>query len=62
MLKNSLCDAGEVGLIPGRGTKISHAVEQPSPRDATTEPVPSGGCVPQLESPCAATEDPMCCS
>ena len=29
VLENSLCSAGEVGLIPGRGTKRSHAVEQP---------------------------------
>ena len=62
VLKNSPCNAGELGLVPGWGTKISHAVEQPSPCDATTEPVHSGACVPQLESPCAATEGPMCCS
>ena len=62
VLENSLCNAGEVGLIPGQGTKIPHAVEQPVPRDATTEPVHPGACVPPLESPCAATEEPTCCS
>ena len=28
VVKNSLCNAGEVGLIPGQGTKISCAEEQ----------------------------------
>ena len=28
MLKNSLCNAGDVGSVPGQGTKIPHAMEQ----------------------------------
>ena len=28
-VKNLLCNAGDVGLIPGQGTKIPHAVEDP---------------------------------
>ena len=31
MVKNLLCNAGDTGLIPGRGTKIPHAVRQLSP-------------------------------
>ena len=27
-LKNSLCNAGDVGSIPGQGTKIPHATQQ----------------------------------
>ena len=31
MVKNLPCNAENVGLIPGWGTKISHAAEQLSP-------------------------------
>ena len=31
------CSAGDVGLIPGQGTKIPHATEQLSLYAATTE-------------------------
>ena len=37
VVKNSLCNAGEEGLIPGWRTKILHAAEQLSPWAATTE-------------------------
>ena len=37
MLKNPPSNAGDVGLIPGQGTKIPRATEQLSPRAATTE-------------------------
>ena len=37
MVKNSLCNAGDVGSIPGQGTKIPHAVVQLSPHASTTE-------------------------
>ena len=37
-VKNPPSNAGDAGSIPGRGTKIPHAVEQLSPRAATTEP------------------------
>ena len=37
MVKNLPCHAGDVGLIPGQGTKIPRAAEQLSPRAATTE-------------------------
>ena len=40
-----LCNAGDVGSIHGRGTKILHATEQLSLHSS-------------IESPCAETEDP----
>ena len=39
VVKNLLSKAGEVGLIPGRGTKIPHAIEQLSPRATIREPM-----------------------
>ena len=39
VVKNLLSKAGEVGLIPGWGTKIPHAIEQLSPRATIREPV-----------------------
>ena len=39
MVKNLPCNAGDAGSIPGRGTKIPHAVEQLSLCSAVTEPV-----------------------
>ena len=38
VVKNLPSNAGDVGLIPGQGTKIQHATEQLSPCTATTEP------------------------
>ena len=37
VVKNPPCNVGDVGLIPGQGTKIPHAVGQLSPQIATTE-------------------------
>ena len=75
VVKNPLSDTGDVGSIPGWGTKIPHAMGQISPRATTTEPVGlneralapqttepmhSGACAPQLErSPRAATKEPV---
>ena len=42
MVKNLPSSAGDVGLIPGRGTKIPYAAPTPqleSPRAATMEPI-----------------------
>ena len=39
MIKNPSCNAGDMGLIPGQGTRIPHATEQLSPSVATIEPV-----------------------
>ena len=38
MVKNLLCNAGDVGSIPGQGTKIPHALKQLSLPSVTTEP------------------------
>ena len=43
MVKNSPCNAGDTGSVPGRGTKIPHATGQLSPHAATRET-----CEPQL--------------
>ena len=46
VVKNPPCNAGDVGSIPGQGTKILHAMEQLIP--------------PQLQSPCVTVKDPTC--
>ena len=66
VVKNRLPMQGDVGSIPGQGTKIPHAVGQISPRITTTElmhlnkracvwqttePMCSGPHTPQLQSP-----------
>ena len=38
VVKNLPCTAGDLGLIPGWGTKIPHATEQLIPCVATIEP------------------------
>ena len=47
-------NAGDMGLIPGQGTKTPHAVGQPSPCTTTTELA--------FYSPGAATTEPTCCN
>ena len=47
---NPSCGAGNVGSVPGWGTKIPHAAEQLSPHPTTTEPACSRACMLQLES------------
>ena len=37
MVRNLPCSAGDIGSIPGPGTKIPHAVEQLSPCTTTGE-------------------------
>ena len=49
VIKNLPCNEGDVGSIPGQGTKIPHALEQLSLCATTTEPTCSGACAPQLE-------------
>ena len=66
VLKNPPYNAGDVGSIPGQGTKIPHATGQRSPHATTTElmhlnqracvrqttePICSGACAPQLQRP-----------
>ena len=47
VVKNSPCNSGNAGLLPGQRTKISRTVEQRSP------------CT-QLLSPCAPTRESVC--
>ena len=73
VVENPPSNAGDAGLTPGRGNKIPHATGQLSPRATTTElrclnqkacvpqttePMHSGTCVPQLQSPNAL--EPAC--
>ena len=60
MVKNPPSNAGDVGSIPGRGTKIPHAAGQLSLRTTTTEPAQSRAHAPQVESLPATTTEPMC--
>ena len=77
VVKNPPSNAGDAGTIPGRGTKIPHAMRQLSLHAATTEPVRSGARMPQLErsprtakkslrtttkDPACHDKDPMCCN
>ena len=52
---NLPCNAGDMGLLPGRGTKIPQAAEQLSLQTTTAEPAHFGVHAPHLESPHAAT-------
>ena len=56
VVENPPSNAGDVGSLPGRGTKIPHATGQLSLCAATTEPACSRAHVPQLE------RSPMCCN
>ena len=51
VVKNPSCNTGDVGLIPGWGTKIPHATEQLNLCIITREPV-----CPQEKIPHAATQ------
>ena len=55
MVKNLPSNTGDMGLIPGRGTKIPPAAGELSLRAATIEPVRSRACTPQLERSLHAT-------
>ena len=50
VVKNLPCNAGDSGLIPAQGTKVSHAAEQLSPHTITKESVghKEGSHMPQL--------------
>ena len=62
VVKNLPSNAGDVGLIPGRGTKIPQAVGQLSPWATTTVPASHNYWArePQLLSPRATTTEPTC--
>ena len=70
MVKNPPSNAGDAGLILGRGTEIPHATGQLSQRAATIqtiEAVSAAACAPQLEKstylnnkePVRSNEDPV---
>ena len=48
---NPTSSVRKTGPTPGWGTKISHDVQQPSPRPASTEPLCPGAQEPQLDAP-----------
>ena len=50
MVKNPPCNAGNLGLVHGWGTKIPQASRQQSPSTTATEPTCSGAGGPQLET------------
>ena len=51
MVKNLPSNTADTGSIPGRGTKITHAVGQRSLRAATTKSTCSGARVQQGKIP-----------
>ena len=60
MTGNLRSNAGDMGLIPGQGTRIPHGTEQLSPGTAMTKLVHSRA---EKRSLCAATkEGPACCN
>ena len=56
VVKNTPSNAGDAGSIPGRGTKIPHAMGQLSPSATVTQPVCSAARVPQRKILHAATK------
>ena len=48
VVKNLHCRAGNMCSIPGQGTKIPYAMEQPGLRATTTEHLRSRVCMPKL--------------
>ena len=51
VVKNPPSNAGDMGSIPGQGTRTPHAAEKLRPRISTTEPA-----VPQRKIPHATTK------
>ena len=58
VVKNQPSNAGYVDSIPGRGTKIPRVAGQLSPCTTAREPMRSGACAPQLQSPRTTTTEP----
>ena len=57
VVKNPPCNAGDMGLIPGRGTRIPYAAGQLSPHTTAREPVCCNYRAHVLWSPCATTTE-----
>ena len=49
MVKNLSSNAGDTGLIPGRGAHIPHAMEQLNACATASQPRRSGACTQQPE-------------
>ena len=63
VVKNLPSSAGNMGSIPGWGTRIPHAMGQLSQHTTTTEFLRSGAPMPRLErTRNTAREDPTCCN
>ena len=68
MFKNPSCNAGDVSSSPGWGTKIPHAMGQPSPHATTREPACLNYractlwslCATAREKPMQHNEEPVC--
>ena len=58
VVKNLPFNAGDVGSVPGEGTKILRATEQLSLGTATAEPVCHNQCAPQAKGPRDAAKIP----
>ena len=58
MVKNPLCNAGDVDLIASQRSKTLQIAEELSPRTTTTEPTHSGDHTAQLGSPCNTRKIP----
>ena len=59
MFKNLPFNAGAIGSIAGRRTKISYAIGHLSLCTASTEPMHSRTCRPHPETPVCYSEDPL---
>ena len=60
MVKNSPCNAGDMGSLPGWGTKIPQAAEQLSLQTTPSEPVPFGAPVPHWRGLMLQRPEPAC--
>ena len=58
VVKNPLCNAGDVDLIASQRSKTLQIAEELSPRTTTTEPTHSGDHTAQLGSPCNTRKIP----
>ena len=59
MVTNPACNVGDVGLIPGEGTKIPYVMEIPSLQAATAEPLGSRALRPQPGNTMNCNKDPV---
>ena len=61
VVKNLPCNAGDIGSIPGQGTRIPHTEEQLSQRATATEPAHSRAHETRpLKKPLEGSERSLC--